>query len=268
MRKPMQETFYNIHIPFKAALIADLHDQPYNDVLSSLKWQRPSMIFIPGDLIYGTVPSEGLKIDSTKVLPFLENCAAIAPSFFSLGNHEWMLRSEDLLRIESTGVAVLDNRWVVHGGVAIGGLSSGRCTEYRKFCEACPTAPSTISKTHNPLYPYMEFYAYLNKVTPRMSWLDKFEAFNGYRLLLSHHPEYYPSCLKKRSIDLILSGHAHGGQWRFFGQGLYAPGQGIFPRLTSGVVDGKLVISRGLANMTPFPRFFNPTEIVYLLPDR
>ncbi|MCR5090266.1 MAG: metallophosphoesterase [Oscillospiraceae bacterium] len=263
----MQETFYKVNIPFKAALIADLHDQPYDAVLASLRRRQPGMIFIPGDLIYGTVPPTGLKIDKTHVLPFLEHCAEIAPTFFSLGNHEWMLRDEDLARIEKTGASVLDNRWLVSNGIAVGGLSSGRHSEYRKFCEACPTEPSTLMKTSNPLYPYMEFYAYLNKVTPRLNWLCDFEAFDGYKLLLSHHPEYYPLCLKDRKIDLILSGHAHGGQWRFFGRGLFAPGQGLFPKLTSGVVDGRLVISRGLANMAPVPRLFNPPELVYLLPE-
>ncbi|MDO4272352.1 MAG: hypothetical protein Q4D16_01675 [Eubacteriales bacterium] len=63
-------------------------------------------------------------------------------------------------------------------------------------------------------------------------------------------------------IDLVLSGHAHGGQWRIGRQGIYAPGQGWFPKLTGGVADGRMVISRGLSNTTKIPRFFNPREIV------
>lgn len=95
--------------------------------------------------------------------------------------------------------------------------------------------------------------------------LRLYESLPGYRILLCHHPEYYPRYLMGRKIDLILSGHAHGGQWRIGQQGIYAPGQGLLPRLTSGVVDRKLVISRGLFNRAMIPRVNNPTEIVYVL---
>ena len=99
---------------------------------------------------------------------------------------------------------------------------------------------------------------------PNLDWLDSFEHSGMFRILLCHHPEYWPRYLRKRSIDLVLSGHAHGGQIRLFGRGLYAPGQGIFPRYTSSVHEGRLVVSRGLANTTVIPRLFNPPEIVYV----
>jgi predicted MPP superfamily phosphohydrolase len=60
----------------------------------------------------------------------------------------------------------------------------------------------------------------------------------------------------------VLSGHAHGGQIRIFGQGLFAPGQGILPRYTAGLHDGRLLISRGMANHTIIPRLFNPPEML------
>jgi predicted MPP superfamily phosphohydrolase len=83
---------------------------------------------------------------------------------------------------------------------------------------------------------------------------------------LCHHPEYRDKYLKDRSIDLILSGHAHGGQIRLLGRGLYAPGQGIFPKYTSGI-HANMIISRGLSNTAGFiPRLFNPREIVYIVP--
>ena len=64
-------------------------------------------------------------------------------------------------------------------------------------------------------------------------------------------------------IDLTVSGHAHGGQWRFLGRGVYAPDQGLFPKYTSGLHENRLVISRGVANSVPLvPRFFNPCEVV------
>ena len=75
--------------------------------------------------------------------------------------------------------------------------------------------------------------------------------------------------LRDHPIDLVLSGHAHGGQIRLFGQGLYSPGQGPLPRYTGGVFKGphgRLVISRGLANTAPppIPRLFNPREVVII----
>ena len=105
-------------------------------------------------------------------------------------------------------------------------------------------------------------------VPPELTWLDGFCAEPGYHILLCHHPEYYPRWLRERPIELILSGHAHGGQVRILGQGLYAPGQGVLPKLTSGVTEGRLVISRGLANCQRVPRLFNPPELVYVLPEK
>ena len=88
------------------------------------------------------------------------------------------------------------------------------------------------------------------------------------KILLSHHPEYYPRYLEGRNIDLIFSGHAHGGQWRipFVLNGLYAPDQGLFPKYAGGKYekDGSvMIVSRGLAReTTPVPRIFNRPEIV------
>ena len=65
-----------------------------------------------------------------------------------------------------------------------------------------------------------------------------------------------------------MAGHAHGGQWRFFGRGIYAPGQGLFPKYTSGLYreGGEiLAVSRGMTNSVRWiPRFFDPCEILVL----
>ena len=84
-------------------------------------------------------------------------------------------------------------------------------------------------------------------------------------MLLCHHPEYYEKYLKDRPIDLIVSGHAHGGQWRFFGRGVLAPGQGLFPKYTYGVHDDRLVIGTGLKKGSVLiPRLFNSPEVVFI----
>ena len=219
-------------------------------------------------------------------MELIEGCAQIAPTFLSLGNHEWMLHDLDLQLIASTGAVVLDNGWkgiTVDGKkVAIGGLSAARFTEYKAFragsselypkprSTASPHTPRSTASSRTTLtasFPHTGERS-INKVSRvcvDLAWLDDFCSVPEYKILLCHHPEYW-SFLRSRKLDLVLSGHAHGGQWRIMGRGVYAPGQGLFPKLTSGVVENRLLISRGLANTTIIPRINNPVEIVYVLP--
>ena len=103
--------------------------------------------------------------------------------------------------------------------------------------------------------------------TPDLEWLAEFAAVDGYKILLSHHPEYYEEYIRDLNVDLTLSGHAHGGQWRIFGRGLFAPGQGILPKYDSGLYEKNgttMIVSRGLGNST-FPlRFNNCPEIIII----
>lgn len=93
-----------------------------------------------------------------------------------------------------------------------------------------------------------------------------------YNILLLHQPEQIDDCFGSdgKGFDLVLSGHAHGGQWRLpkiLEQGLYAPDQGIFPKYTTGIYhidDTTHIISRGLARpmrMIFIPRIFNRPEL-------
>ena len=88
------------------------------------------------------------------------------------------------------------------------------------------------------------------------------------KVLLCHHPEYYhrfeSAGYRLDAIDLILSGHAHGGQMCIFGKPLFAPGQGFFPKLAGGVYDGRLIVSRGLSDTAHTPRINNPMELVMI----
>ena len=70
--------------------------------------------------------------------------------------------------------------------------------------------------------------------------------------------------IRELDIDLTLSGHAHGGQWRVFGRGVFAPGQGILPKYTSGMHENRFIVSRGLANNAFVPRLFNSTELIFI----
>lgn len=248
----MKQTEYTInHSAFgKAlcfALISDLHGEAPHAVIEALRAERPDYILMPGDifeLLDGTMPKE-----AENAFLLMEAAAHIAPTFFSIGNHEnggtgswrpdWKkyikryraISPENEERIRKTGAYLLRDEWVMRDGIAFGGLSSG-----------------LARPDHEPV----------------VAWLDEFCALDAPRVLLCHHPEYYPTYLKDLPLDLIVSGHAHGGQWRLFGRGVYAPGQGVFPKYTSGLHDGRLVISRGLKKSGRIPRIFNPPEIVFV----
>ena len=102
---------------------------------------------------------------------------------------------------------------------------------------------------------------------PDLDFLDRFEKEEGYRLLLCHHPEVCRDYVAGRDIDLTLCGHAHGGQIQILGHGLYAPGQGMFPKLTDGLYgEGKMLLSRGMTNGAKprIPRICNPCELIIL----
>lgn len=81
---------------------------------------------------------------------------------------------------------------------------------------------------------------------PNLAFLDRFERKDGFRLLMCHQPEIWRDYVRGRDIDFTVCGHAHGGQIQIRGQGLYAPGQGLFPKLTHGLHDGgRMMVSRG-----------------------
>lgn len=234
----MNESFYSIETkknvsPITISLIADLHGKPYHKVIDSLNQRHPDIIAIAGDIINYD--------EDLYPLDFFHTCSSIAPMFFSLGNHEKKITDVQIREIESTGVFVLDNQWVKYKDMYIGGMTSPFVTEWRETQKSI-----------------------LHYALPNTSWLDGFEAQSGFKILLDHHPDNYERVTKDRDIDLIVSGHAHGGQIRLFNHGLYAPHQGFFPKYTSGVYDNRLVVSRGLSNIKPIPRLWNKTELVYV----
>ena len=159
---------------------------------------------------------------------FLTRACKLCPTFVSLGNHERKYGGDICGEVIEKGAVLLDNRSTCFKGIHIGGLSS--CLSENEM--------------------------------PDTSWLSDFAEPDGFKILLSHRPEYYEKYLKELPIDLTISGHAHGGQWRFFGRGLYAPGQGILPKYTSGIHDGRFIVCRGLGNPHLIPRVNNKPEII------
>ena len=238
MSKRMKCTEYTVYaeIPkeLKIALCSDLHDNPCEEAIAMLKKNKPDLIAMPGDIF------ERPNAPVQHALAFMRACAQIAPSVYSLGNHDKAYDDmpEITEKIRKTGVVLLDDDDLFWNGIWIGGLTTGfRGQAHEGMFDKTPA--------------------------PNMAWLDDvFCQRAGYKILLCHHPEYYPEYLRERKVQLVLSGHAHGGQWRFFGRGVLAPGQGLLPKYTSGVHEGRLVISRGMGDHTRIPRLFNPNEIV------
>ena len=160
---------------------------------------------------------------------FLREAAQRLPTFYSMGNHERRQKAyeEVMAAIEGSGAQVLINRFVPCGEICIGGWYDPDIVE-----------------------------------VPDM--LDDFEQQPGVKVLLCHKPEWYPEHLRGRNIDLIVAGHAHGGQIRLFDRGVYAPGQGLLPRYTRGVEDGRMIISAGAGNPARMPRWGNPCEVLMI----
>lgn len=249
----MRNTFYKIYSPsfkrkMRLALVSDLHAQDYRPPLELVREAKPDYILFAGDIFEAITSKKGLEV-SERVLPLLYEASKIAPSFYSTGNHEdnathselkglksfygmgHSYDAEFLDKIKASGTEFLLDDYVVFDGIAFGGLASGLVSDNGE---------------------------------PNVDFLRKFAALEEPKILICHHPEYYPKYIKELPIEIIVSGHAHGGQWRFFNRGVFAPGQGLFPKYTSGVHDGRLIVSKGLKKKAIPPRIFNPCEVVII----
>lgn len=245
--KKLKTTHYFLNdktgtLQLKAAVAADLHGKAIQEPLRRLREEHPDLILIPGDL----ADDVELRRADASAYDFLRGCASIAPTYYSVGNHEigcyhkgnpWRhpvpipLTDDIRTRIAETGAVLLENEVAFCGQLCICGLTSG------------------INGAEN---------------VPNLATIERFAKIDAFRILLCHHPEYYVPYLRQTDIDLVVCGHAHGGHWRVFGQGIYAPGQGLFPKYTSGVLDGRCVISRGMGDHTRIPRIGNPRELVMI----
>lgn len=226
---------------FKIAQISDLHNAEFGtdnqkliDILIS---EAPDAIVITGDLI------DARRTNTEIAESFARRCMEIADCYYVPGNHEARL-GDTYDAFESAliadGVNVLRN-----GSVRI-----------RKEMDAIH-----IIGVDDPAFA---------KASDAITNLDAaLEALSSddFTILLAHRPELIDE-YSKWGIDLVLSGHAHGGQIRLPGiGGLYAPGQGFFPRYTSGnymVGDTEMIVSRGIGN-SAFPLRVNDRPEVVIV---
>lgn len=233
--------------PFRIALITDLHSCTYggedqSDLIEAVRAQKPDIVLFGGDIF------DNRRMPDENSVTVLKTLGAEFECYFVSGNHE--ARHGKLYYYKeiaaSCGITVLDG---THTKMAI----------------------SAVSGTPD-IYGFDDTNAYGNL----SSQLDHIREISGnyhfeesFNILLIHRPENFEH-YADLGFDLVLCGHAHGGQWRIPGilNGLYCPGEGIFPKYAGGLYekDGTaMIVSRGLAKESnPVPRIFNRPELVII----
>lgn len=226
---------------FRIAHLTDLHNDSLGDdyasLLVQLQAEKPDIIAVTGDLIDCRIPDEDVAAD------FMEQALRIAPVYFVTGNHEAALYAQYPQfekRLKELGVTVLNNESVTltkNGSqIILLGLAD----------------PNTGTLDSNGRIALMSACAQ-----------------NAFTVVLSHRPELFDEYVAA-GADLVLTGHAHGGQIRLpVVGGLYAPGQGLLPVYDAGVFTQNttlMYVSRGIGNSL-FPIRFNnrPEMPVFIL---
>lgn len=219
----------DIERPVKIAQISDLHGKAFGRgnrrLIAKVTAQNPDFVVITGDIIHRYTPK-----NKKNALELVSALSSICPVLFAAGNHElrnvgYRFFRRDLI---AAGACVLDDCSCEISGLTVVGLKCSSLKNDRLFA-----------------------------ATPKEV---------GYKIALAHMPHFLER-YERAGYDLVLSGHAHGGQWRipFTRRGIYAPGQGLFPKYTEGLHAAgktKMIISRGLGN-SEFPlRLNNQPELV------
>lgn len=224
---------------YRIAQISDLHNaelgQDNRRLLSLLQEAEPDLIVLTGDLV------DSYDTDLAVAVHVAAEAATMAPTYYVCGNHEARIAEYGALTeaLTEAGVTVLENEAIVleRNGDRI-----------------------TLIGIEDPAFLSDDSAAAVESVLRPLA-----EASTSYTVLLAHRPERidtYADC----GVDLVFSGHAHGGQFRLpFLGGVFAPGQGLFPKYDAGlytVEDTAMLVSRGVGNsIFPF-RVNNRPEIV------
>ena len=228
---------------FEIAQISDLHNAEFGDknkdLLVLLSQIKPDGIVLTGDLI------DSRHTDMDIALDFAGKAVQIAPVYYVTGNHEARVPEYEQLKTGLTdlGVTVLENQKVPitkdGESITLMGIQDPSFRTDYLFGDAESVSRQAITSLQNES--------------------------DVYTVLLSHRPELFDLYVDT-GIDLVFSGHAHGGQFRLpFVGGLVAPNQGFFPKYDAGQFVEKnttMIVSRGVGNsIIPF-RINNPPEIV------
>ncbi|WP_295765248.1 metallophosphoesterase [uncultured Oscillibacter sp.] len=223
----------------RAVVLGDLHSASFGEgnerLLEAVEDQEPEYIFLVGDLLDSLrdVP-EGYAEETAVAL------AAIAPTYYVTGNHEWAVGHVPELKkaLEAQGVTVLSNRSVTleRGGdtVVLAGIDDPNGYADQKSPEA--VAAEVRAVYGDPFW-----------------------------ILLAHRNNYFPGHYSRLGADLVVSGHGHGGLIRLpFTDGLLSTDRTFFPSYTAGLYeeDGStLFVTRGLGNSGRTFRLFDRPEV-------
>lgn len=228
---------------FRILQVSDLHNAEFgNDnekLIELLSQTDPDIILITGDLI------DSRKTNINIALDFVRQAVLIAPVYYVSGNHEARVVEYENLKMGliDAGSTVLENQKVdiiLEGErITLMGIDDPSFEENYLFGDSEGVATHKIEKIQ--------------------------QESDGYTILLSHRPEIFDVYVDA-GIDLVFTGHAHGGQFRLpFIGGLVAPNQGFFPKYDAGKFTSKnttMIVSRGVGNSIIPVRFNNRPEII------
>ena len=247
----------------RLALVTDLHSGRYGKnqktLLDAIDREQPDILLLGGDICDRLRPFDG-------AIEFVTAAAKRYPCFYSAGNHEFKsgLVAEIKRAFAGCGVTVLEGEM---RAVTVRGQSINVCGVDDPRIDRYPDSGLCFLGELDRLRDTVRAANASSDLASRKETSGVYAS--PYSLLLAHRPEYirtYASC----GFDLVLSGHAHGGQWRLPGfiDGVFAPGQGLMPKYAGGyhrVGDTDFIVSRGLSRLSPpVPRFFNPPELVVI----
>lgn len=236
--------------PVRIALLTDLHSCRYGEnqknLIKAVQKQNPDIVLLGGDIFDDKVPHKNAELT-------VKQLAEKYPCYYVTGNHEYWSREVGIILdiIKDCGVTVLSGECDT---ITINGQIINICGVDDPDAEVYLAEGVPIEEQMNSA----------NEATKKAEKTAGTEIFT---VLLSHRPELFET-YQEYDFDLVLSGHAHGGQWRIPGilNGLFAPNQGLFPEYAGGRYDytgGTMIVSRGLAReSTPVPRIFNRPELV------
>lgn len=224
--------------PVRVAFVADLHSCYYGagqtELLRSIDEQQPDIILFGGDIVDDKLPYEN-------AVAVLKSLSEKYPCYYVSGNHEYWSGEIDTIKqmIAGYGIHILEGQSET---VAINEQS----------INICGVDDAEIGESN-----------FMQQILNAEGQIDP----ALFTIFMAHRPEYIDTYLQY-DFNLILSGHAHGGQWRIPGilNGFLAPNQGFFPKYAGGLYefsDKTFIVSRGLAKeSTRIPRIFNPPELV------
>lgn len=228
---------------FKIAHLSDIHGKTWGrQTIEPITEFDPNIIVITGDLI------DSSTADFGEIEAWLGEITEIGPVYFITGNHEaWHPEYEVLEEL------LLENEVTVLKDEAMTLTSSGEEIGLIGLVDPAFLTESNMFNEHE--------FIMDAKIKELVDGKDT------YNILLSHRPELF-AVYVNNAIDFVLSGHAHGGQFRLpLIGGLVAPDQGFFPEYTAGLYEEegtKMLVSRGLGNSIIPVRFNNRAELIFI----